>query len=113
MLKKTILFGLLLSATSFSFAKNLDSTLIVAPDNPDDWGYMGATVTINNNPPQEVGSVTTLPVSLHDHIALSVYAMNAKPALSDSCQHIEIQEEGHHELLFKLENDWLVDCHYS
>lgn len=113
MLKKTIFLALLLGSSSLSFAKNLDSTLTVAPYNPSDWGYMGATVTINNGSPRNVGTGITIPVSLNNDISLAVYAMNAKPRLADSCQNIQIHEEGTHQLLFELKRDWLIHCRYS
>lgn len=112
MLKKIILLAVLLSSSSFSFAKNADTTLTIAPDHPANWGYRDAMVIIDNNF-TNVGSGTTIPVSLNSNISLIVYAMNVKPKLADSCQNIKIQQEGPHQILFKLENDWLIHCQHS
>ena len=112
MLKKTVLFAFLLSSSSLSFAKNVDSTLTVAPNDPSGWAYMGATVSINDTAIGIYDGVT-VPVALNDHISLAVYAMNVKPKLDDSCQNIQIREEGKHQLLFELRGDWLIHCRYS
>ncbi len=113
MLKKTMFLALLLSSSSLSFAKHLDSTLTVAPYHPSEWGYIAATATINNGSPNTVGTGVTLPVSLNNNISLIVFAMNSRPKLADSCQNIQIHDEGPHRLLFELKEDWLIHCRNS
>ncbi len=112
MLKKIILLAFLFGSSSLSFAKVPDSTLTVAPYNVDMWGYMGATVVVNHGPPLGVGTGITMRVPLNSDISLTVYAMNTKPSLASSCQNIQVREEGAHQLLFELKEDWLIHCRY-
>jgi hypothetical protein len=112
MLKKTLFLIFLLSFSALSFAKNIDSTLIVMPYKPGDWAYHYAIVAVNHNS-KSVGNAITLPVSVSDTISLiQVAAMNAMPKIDDTCRNIIIREEGTHHLLFQLENDWLIHCQY-
>ena len=114
MFKQSFLLALFLSISISSLANNIHSTLAVAPINPSNWGYHYATVRVNKNMPEHfVGTGVQIPVSINDRIVLTVYAMNAKPRLSESCQHIQIQQEGMHELLFELQPDWLIHCRYT
>ena len=114
MLKKLFLFAMLLSAASLSFAKNVpDSSLIVAPFMPSEWGYINATVSFNQQS-SVVGNSIVLPVSVQDTVSLiKVAAMNAEPRIDDSCRNIQIQESGMHQLVFELKNDWIIHCQYS
>jgi len=121
MLKKTFLLAFLLAIPAVSFASgNGNSTLTVTPYNPSTWGYQAATVTVSNHSPKvsdgvaiSVGGGVTIPVSLNNKIVLTVYAMNAKPKLANSCQNIQIYSEGAHQLLFELKDDWFIHCRYS
>src|SRR5476649_2368227 len=89
MFKKTLLFFLLLSTASVSFAKLAsDATLTVVPNQPSEWGYIGAIVLVNNQS-NDVDQGVTLPVSQHDVVTLTrVAAMNAGPIIDASCQNL-------------------------
>jgi hypothetical protein len=114
MLKKSILLTLLLSASSLTFAKNIDSTLTVVPNDPASWRYINAYIIVNNIYRNVVNSGITFQVSPNDTVSLTkVIAMNGiQPKIDNSCN-IRIQEEGKHQLLFELKPDWIVYCRYS
>jgi hypothetical protein len=113
MLKKPLLFALLLSTSAFSFASNMTSaTLTVAPYNPSNWGYMNATVS-DTKLPRVVSSGITFPVSVSDTVSLiKVAAMNVYPQIDGSCRNVQMHE-GPHQLVFELKKDWLIHCRYS
>jgi hypothetical protein len=110
MLNKTFVCLCLLAVSFASNASN-KSTLTVAPNHPSSWGYMGATVTVNNNPPITVWNGVKFLTSPNEKLSLVVYAMNARPKLSDSCLHLQTQDLPS-QLLFELKSDWQVHCEY-
>lgn len=110
MLKKMV-FMTLLTVSTLSFADN-HSTLMVKPNNPNNWGYQAATVDVGNSKMVNVGKGVALSVALHNPIHLVVYAMNARPRLDVSCQNLTVTTEGSHQLSFELKPNWLVYCQY-
>ena len=108
MLKKILASTLFLSFSFSSHASN--STLIISPKAPSSWGYMNASVCINNTV-TEIRSGTTLAPSPNAPILLQVYAMNSRPKLSASCLNLTTKP-GSYKLQFELQPDWQIHCDY-
>ena len=86
--------------------------LSIKPDSSG-WSYIGAEITINDTAHHAVNNGITIPVVKDDRVKLTVIAMNARPRMADTCQHIKINDNDDHDLIFKLEPDWLVHCYYA
>lgn len=110
MLKKIILL-FTLSLITFCSMQTFAATLRVEPISPEDWGYQAATVQLNDRPNIPVGQGVTIGASDQDAISLAVYAMNAKPKLDKSCQHLRIDGEGSHLLRFSMIG-WAIVCQF-
>jgi hypothetical protein len=115
MFKKIILSTVILSFSSGLFAANSGTTITVAHD-PSGWGYMNGYVSIIHQNHQQwhlINGGGTWPVSIGDVVSLQITAVNSGPKNDVSCNDIQINEDGSHQLIFKLENDHLIHCRYS